>query len=261
VIEDRDVDVALLAAERAGAAALALQGRVCEETKLDRSPVSEADRAAHDILVATLQEAFPDDGLLSEEGEDDERRLEKRRVWLVDPIDGTRAYLDGGVDWAVQVALAVDGEALLGVIVQPALARSYYGIVGRGAWRVVDGIRRPVRPVRQASGVLIASRRNRERTAEVSAALPEFELMHRSSVGVKVAHLLDGDADCYVHLRPMAEWDVAAPAALLLGAGGSATDLHGAALRYNSPEARCPGIVFSIRIEHGAIIERLRHLR
>lgn len=256
----QEMTVAVRAAREAGALALGMQGGVAERTKGDGSPVSDADLAADAVIRHHLAMYFPDDGILSEEIADDRARLSKRRVWIIDPIDGTRDFLNGMPGWAVQVALAIDGELVLGVLDIPCENVCLTGMPGVGGTVLGPGGARELTVVAGIADVLITSgsKRNQQAVATVRAALPEFGAMRATSVGVKAWRMLSGQADLYVHPRPIAEWDVAAPAAVLLAGGGVATDLAGRPFRFNGDSARCPGLVFSTRADHSAVIERMR---
>src|SRR5687768_12986180 len=131
-------------AREAGAAVLAFWGEVREEDK-QGSPVTEADRAANQIIVDGLRSRFPEDGILSEESRDSTARLDRRRVWVVDPLDGTREFIDGIPEFAVMIGLAVEGRAVLGVVYCPATRRLYSAIEGAGAWVEQDGGREALR--------------------------------------------------------------------------------------------------------------------
>ncbi len=256
----QEMTVAVRAAREAGAVALGMQGGTVERTKGDGSPVSDADLAADAVIRHQLATFFPDDGILSEEITDDRARLAKRRVWIIDPIDGTRDYLNGMPGWAVQVALAIDGVLVLGVLDIPCEGICLSGMPGIGGTVLGPHGARELAAVAGTADVLITSgsKRNQEAVASVRAALPEFAAMRATSVGVKVWRMLSGQADLYVHPRAIAEWDVAAPAAVLLAGGGAATDLAGRPFRFNGESARCPGLVFSTRADHAAVIERMR---
>jgi 3'(2'), 5'-bisphosphate nucleotidase len=181
-------------------------------------------------------------------------------VWIIDPIDGTKDYAAGGAGWAVQIALVVDGVLALGVLDLPVLSVQLTGIPGQGATiRTPDGVR-PLRHEGRRLTTLIASSsaRNAQALSAIRAALPEYGITTGTSVGVKVHRMLQGEADLYVHTRPIHEWDVAAPAAVLLAAGGTATALGGTALAFNTPGGRCSGLVFSTRPDHSAIVDRLQ---
>lgn len=254
---DDDLQLAIAAAQAGAAAALAERHRGPVIQKSDASPVSRGDGAADRAIVACLQAARPSDGLLSEERDDDPDRLDRERVWIIDPIDGTRAYIGDGSDWAVQIALAVDGVLRLGVLAMPAFDRLVAGIVGKGAWQLVDGALRPWPLQRPAEHRAVASRRLRGQLRPRSPALAEMDLLHRSSVGVKVVLLIDGVADCYLHPQPIHEWDLAAPAAVLLAAGGRISTPAAVPLRFNQPRPRIAGFVCSTRPDHAAFVDRL----
>jgi 3'-phosphoadenosine 5'-phosphosulfate (PAPS) 3'-phosphatase len=256
----RETSVALAAAREAGAMALSLQGGVSTRLKDDGSPVSDADLAADAILRAHLTSQFPEDAILSEEAVDDPHRLQASRLWIIDPIDGTSDYLKGRPDWAVQIALAIDGRLVLGVVAVPGEDVVLVGLPGVGGTILTGATASGLTAQHGARDTLItsSSARNRDSLAKVRAALPEFSALYATSVGIKVWRMLQGQADLYVHPRMIAEWDVAAPAAVLLAAGGHASDLEGREFRFNSPSARCGGLVFSVRDDHELLITRLR---
>jgi 3'-phosphoadenosine 5'-phosphosulfate (PAPS) 3'-phosphatase len=255
-----DISVAVAAARAAGAAALELQAFVTATSKSDGSPVTQGDLAADAVIRHHLTLNFPHDALLSEESPDDGARLAQRRLWIIDPIDGTSDYLKGSGEWAVQLALAVDGELVLGVLDLPAEGICLVGAPGSGAWRLDNDGEHALSIRAGGEDILITSqsRRNRAAVERIHQALPELRVISAHSVGVKAWRILDGSAGLYVHPRSIAEWDAAAPAAVLLAAGASATDLAGERLRFNSHSGRCPGLVFSKRSDHAALVERMR---
>lgn len=255
----RELAVAREAARAAGAEALRLQDGVPRRDKADGSPVSDGDLAADRIVREAVARAFPGDAILSEERADDRARLGSRRLWIVDPIDGTRSYVGGGGEWCVQIALAVDGDAVLGVLDLPARGLQVWAARGLGGGRADAGGEAALAPVDGVRDVLAggSSERNRPHLARVLAALPEFTHLPAHSVGVKAAQILLGEADLFVHPRRIAEWDAAAPAAVIAHAGASATDLAGRPLRFNSPAGQVPGMVFSRRADHAGICARL----
>lgn len=254
-----EVATAIRAAREAGATALGMQGSVSETRKGDGSPVTQGDLAADAIIRHHLTLAFPADAILSEEYPDSSSRLANSRLWIVDPIDGTKDYLAGAGEWAVQVALAVDGRLALGVLDLPGEGLCLVGVPGCGAWLLDAGGERPLVLDHTAGDVLITSesKRNRESVARIRAALPEFTALSATSVGVKVWRIIAGIAGLYIHPRSIAEWDAAAPAAVLTAAGGTATDLTGRTLAFNTPGGRCDGLVFSKRTDHPAVVSRL----
>jgi 3'(2'), 5'-bisphosphate nucleotidase len=257
-----ELQVAVAAAQAAGHLAQGLQSGVSHSCKSDGSPVTAGDLAANDLILGHLAAAFPTDGILSEETGESPDRRGRSRLWIIDPIDGTTDYVAGSPEWAVQLALAIDGVLALGVLALPGHGLTLVGLPGRGAWQIgADGIA-PLRIVHAAVDTLISSHstRNRRVVAQLQRSLPEFALVQATSVGIKTWKLIHGLADLYVHPRRIAEWDVAAPAAVLQAVGGTASDLAGRDLRFNSASGRCPGLIFSVRPDHAAIVARLRDL-
>jgi 3'-phosphoadenosine 5'-phosphosulfate (PAPS) 3'-phosphatase len=256
-----EISVALQAAREAGATALQMQGAIASSPKADGSPVTPGDLAADAIVCHYLNQHFPADAILSEERSDSAARLTNQRLWIIDPIDGTRDYIDQSHEWAVQIALAINGVLALGILDLPAEGVCLIGVPGHGAWILDQQGQRPLKINNTNADVLITSnsKRNRVAVEKVLAALPEFRSLNATSVGIKVARIISGHAGLYVHPRPLAEWDAAAPAAVLIAAGGSVTTLAGEPLRFNLPSARCPGLVYSKRHDHSEIITRMRN--
>src|SRR6266576_538714 len=136
---DREMEVAVELARAAGAVLLRhYHSPFLVEQKVnalqEMEEVTAADREANDLIVHRLSQEFPDDGILAEESKDTERRLEKERVWLIDPMDGTRNFVQRDGDFAVQIGLAVSGESVLGAVYQPVRDLLYYATKGGGAW-------------------------------------------------------------------------------------------------------------------------------
>jgi 3'-phosphoadenosine 5'-phosphosulfate (PAPS) 3'-phosphatase len=256
-----EMAIALRAGQEAGALALSLQANLSTTTKADGSPVTNGDLAADAVVRHYLHTHFPNDAILSEEQSDDAARLSSTRLWIIDPIDGTRDYVTGSPEWAVQIALAINGQLALGILTLPGESLSLIGLPGHGAWISDARGQRPLQPDTNTNNVLITSnsKRNRVAVAPVLQALPEFSALHVTSVGVKVWRMISGQASLYVHPRPLAEWDVAAPAAVLMAAGGTATDFAGNPLRFNSPSGCCPGLVYSLHHNHQQLIHRLQN--
>jgi 3'-phosphoadenosine 5'-phosphosulfate (PAPS) 3'-phosphatase len=255
-----ELAVARAAARAAGRIAADMQSCLTRTDKADGSPVTDGDLAADRAIQGAIRATFPDDAILSEEVRDDGARCHARRLWIIDPIDGTREYAGGRRGWCVQIALAVDGRVVLGVLDQPSRARSWWGVPGQGAWLDHDGITTPLTlPATGVRDVLVtgSSSRNRAAGLAVRAALPGFAGINEHSVGIKVTRLLDGDADLYVHARFIHAWDAAAPAAVLIAAGGRATDLAGNELLMNGPDERQPGLLFTRRDDHADLARRL----
>jgi 3'(2'), 5'-bisphosphate nucleotidase len=211
-----------------------------------------------------LHREFPDDGILAEESIDTERRLSKRRVWMIDPLDGTSGFIARDGDFAVQIGLALDGRSVLGVVFQPLPDLLFRAVEGAGAWieragfdperaRVSDTI--DVRRMR-----LAASRAHRSpRMDRVVSKLQLKDEVRRGSVGVKVGLIIERQCDLYIHLSPRTkQWDTCGPEVILREAGGRFTDLFGDPILYNSPDIQNHnGIVATNARAHDFIIEQL----
>jgi 3'(2'), 5'-bisphosphate nucleotidase len=190
-----------------------------------------ADRVANELILAGLADWRPGDAILSEESPDDPARLAASRVWIVDPLDGTREYAEGREDWAVHVALAIDGAPKVGAVALPA----------RGLLFRSDRVERPAfgggRPK-----MLVSRTRPPAEVAEI-AALLDAELVPMGSAGAKAMAIVAGAADIYYHAGGQHEWDNCAPAAVALGAGLHASRLDGSPFVYNRPDTRIPDLV------------------
>ena len=265
-----DLSAELAIAERAAreagelVAAAYARGPIAVETKADRTPVTAADRQASARIVARLREAFPGDGLLSEEEADDPARLERRRVWIVDPLDGTRDFVARTGQFAVHVGLAIDGAAVVGAVYLPIAGAMYAAAAGGGAWRTRGGERTRLRvsaAARPEELRIGTSRLNA--TGRLGRFLGEAGLAARAvPMGASVKHmaLAEGALDACVNLSPgEQEWDTLAPEVVIREAGGVVTDGDGRPFRYNQRDlGHHRGSVASNGACHAALIELLR---
>ena len=197
----------------------------------DKELRDEADRQAHELIMGLLAEAYPDDAVLSEEGADDTRRLEHSRVWVVDPLDGTREYAEGRSDWAVHVALVTDEIASIGAVALPAL-----GIV-LATDPAVPSVERRDGPPR----MVVSRTRPPEITEALRSALGA-ELVAMGSAGAKAMAIVRGEAEVYAHAGGQYEWDSAAPVAVAAAAGLHVSRLDGSPLRYNQKNVYLPDL-------------------
>ncbi|WP_353217678.1 3'(2'),5'-bisphosphate nucleotidase CysQ [Sandarakinorhabdus sp.] len=223
-----DADLARRLASEAGKLLLALR----ETGPADPAALGDlGDRASNDLLMAALRRERPDDAILSEEEADDHGRLAARRVWLVDPLDGTREYRERRDDWAVHVALAIDGRIADGAVAQPALDQCFCTA------------RPPALPP-QATPLRIAVSRSRPAViaANLAAAIGAV-LVPMGSAGVKTLAVLRGEADVYLHQGDMYEWDSGAPAAVAQAAGLAVSHLDGRPVRFNQARPITPDIL------------------
>jgi myo-inositol-1(or 4)-monophosphatase len=203
-------------------------------------PVTEADTAIDARLRALLPRAG--EGWLSEETADDPARLRARRVWIVDPLDGTREFVAGIPEWAISVALVEDGEAVAGGICNPAIGVTVVGGVGHGLR--VEGPLPEGRASASLQGArVLASRSEMARGEWERFSGAPFHVAPMGSVAWKLALVAAGRADATFTLSPKNEWDVAAGAALVRAAGGRVIGLDGRAPRFNRGNTRLPGLV------------------
>jgi 3'(2'), 5'-bisphosphate nucleotidase len=228
-----NLDDAALAAHLAEAA-----GRLALEVRARGGLTGKAcgdagDAAANRLLCDAIRAARPDDGLLSEEEKDNPARLSKRRVWIVDPVDGTREYSEGRADWAVHVALAVDGVAVIGAVALPGLDG---GIVLRSD--------QPTRLQAMASRPrFLVSRTRPAAEAEAVARALGGELVPMGSAGAKAMAVVRGEAEVYLHSGGQYEWDSCAPVAVARAHGLHCSRIDGSALLYNRAETYMPDLL------------------
>lgn len=236
-----DFDLLLHAARAAGEAAVPFfnPGRETSARinwKEGNSPVSEADHAANEALEAVLRGARPEYQWVSEETADAPDRLSASHVFVVDPIDGTRAFIAGKLQWSVSVALVVDGAPVAGVIHAPALGLTYAARIGGGATR--NG--RPIR-VSSRRGLGGATAAGPKPTLESLERLAEVRLEHAPkvpSLALRLALAAEGKVDMALASTGAHDWDVAAADMILREAGGALLDLQGLRLAYNKPSLR-----------------------
>lgn len=189
------------------------------------------DVEANAVLVKALRELRPEDGLLSEEVKDSADRLGKRRVWIVDPLDGTREYAEGRSDWAVHVALAVDGQASIGAVALPAL-----GLVLRSD-RPIALPPAPVRP-----RVIVSRTRPPAEAIAVAEALGA-DIVTMGSAGAKAMGVVRGEAEIYLHAGGQHQWDNCAPVAVARAHGLHCSRIDGSPLLYNAPDTAMPDLL------------------
>ena len=225
------------------------------------APVTAADRAASEVLVRELKRLFPGDGILSEEEQDDPARLGRSRVWIIDPMDGTREFIDHFDEFAVMIGLAVDGKARLGIVYQPTTGKIYYATTGSGAFLEDRGARRRLLVSTEAdpSRMTVALSRSHH-SPQVDLLCDRLgikETIRSGSIGLKVGLICEGRAHLYLHTGARTcQWDTCAAEAILREAGGQMTDAYGVPLRYNGPELRnLRGVIASNGAAHDRIVE------
>ena len=243
-----DMTDAELAAQLARAA-----GRILLEVRqsglIEGKALGKAgDETANQFLVHALRQQRPDDGLLSEESKDTKERLEKDRVWIIDPVDGTREYGECRADWAVHVGLAIGGKPVTGAVALPGL----------------DAVLRTDKPdlMPDAPGKLrmVVSRSRPAAEAVAVAEAIDAELVPMGSAGAKAMAVIRGEADIYLHTGGQYEWDNCAPAAVALAHGLHASRVDGSELRYNNEDTWLPDLLICRKEHADEVLKLIREL-
>lgn len=230
-------------------------------------PVTIADKTASRIIVEGLAEAFPDDGILSEEETDTDHRLDKQRLWLIDPMDGTKGFVQKNGDFAVQIGLAENGEMILGVVFLPFFNQLYFASKNEGAFLVENDEtpkRLQVSDENKFSEMTIAVSRD-HRSSKMSRIIEHFGIQQetsRGSVGLKIGLITTQICDLYIHLSPRTKhWDSAAPEIIIKEAGGNLTDLFGEQIIYNTSDVHnYNGLLATNGVSHQKAVEHLKPL-
>ncbi len=245
------------------------------EYKENNEIVTEADFFADRLLKETLQKHFPDYGILTEESEDDLSRLKKNRVWIVDPLDGSRAFVrycqssksderEKNSTFSVMIGLAIDGDSKLGVVYAPVKKELYFAVDGKGAYKEIGDNLQKLHVSRRNKlkrmRLVVSHRMHRDEL--LFKAFKDFpskrkEILH--ALGYKICSIANGDNDVHISLRPrVKEWDLCAPKVILDEAGGKVTDLHGDPVVFNKQDTRfLKGLIASNGTAHREIIRYL----
>ena len=270
---EKELETAIALARKAGEKILefyALEIIAEEKLGLDNftEPVTIADRTASTIIVKGLEEAFPEDAILSEEESDAfQTRLASERVWMIDPIDGTWGFIKKDGDFGVQIGLTEGGAAILGVVYLPLHDRLYFAAKNQGSFLAERGKtpqRLRVSGKTNFTEMNLASSRN-HRSPKMHRIIEDFRFrqeIQRGSVGLKVGLIAEQIADLYVHLSPRTKfWDTCAPQIILEEAGGHFTDLFGFPFVYNQKDAQNHnGILATNGVSHEEALLRLKPL-
>jgi 3'(2'), 5'-bisphosphate nucleotidase len=277
-----DLEIAAAAALAGGSAACAYYGsddldvrdksagsHVVAAAGTAEDPVTLAEHAANDAILDFLR-THTTEPVISEESRPPDRVSDAERLWIVDPLDGTKEFIARNGEFSVMVGLAETGAARLGAVYQPAVGRLYLGDVARGAWLVQDPgtpsesrVRLRISRAHSPPLRLIRSRSHPDPALEeLESRLAPLEVVISGSVGIKCARIACGEADLYVHPVPfLKEWDTCAPEAVLRGAGGVVTDCAGGPLRYGKLRPLQPrGIFCGQREIHERVAQIVREV-
>jgi 3'(2'), 5'-bisphosphate nucleotidase len=210
-------------------------GKLLLRIQADDADGARGDREANRLILDMLREARPGDPILSEESADEPARLASRRVWIVDPLDGTREFAEGREDWAVHVALAIDGAAATGAVALP-----------RRGITLSSDAPPALEPLATPPRMLVSRTRPSALCAAVSQALPA-ETVGMGSAGAKAMAVVLGEAEIYLHSGGQHQWDNCAPVAVALAAGLHASRIDGSPLVYNQPGSSLPDLLICRR--------------
>jgi len=257
-LPEADLSLLIDAARMAGRVATSFVGKSAK--RWDKAggagPVTEADLAVNDLLQNVLLLARPDYGWLSEETEDGTLRLGHDRVFIVDPIDGTRSFTEGADTWAHAIAVAEHGQIISAVVYLPLRNLLYTASRGRGAY--LNGV--PIRASEVADfgqATILAAKPAMAPSAWRSGVCPNFTPAYRPSLAYRLGLVAQAKFDAMLTLRASWEWDIAAGALIVEEAGGTITDQRGAPLRFNSADPRLDGVVAGGPSIHNALLAAL----
>jgi len=256
-----ELEVARAAAEEAGRVIMrSFRTQQAVTYKSPDQPQTEADLEADRTLHRILLDRFPNYGWLSEETLDRPDRLARERVWIVDPIDGTRSYLAGRPEFAISIGLALNHQVVLGVVANPATDEVFWAIRGGGAFNSAGDKLQVSHTALPATATLVASR------AELKAG--DFEDFDRDwnylplgSTAYKLARVATGEADVFLSRGPKSEWDVCAGDLIVQEAGGRVTDLRGQTLSYNRPDPYVHGTLASNGRLHDPVLRAIANMK
>jgi len=223
------------------------EGRIEASYKDDHSPLTRADMAAHHRIVSELGKMTPQIPVLSEESQTVPYNIRGgwKMFWLVDPLDGTKEFIKKSADFTVNIALIDDGVPILGVVHAPALGVTYYGEVGKGAFKQTGETPVPITVAAyHATNLKVVASRSHGSEA-LERFLNQIGATERVSRGssLKLCLVAEGAAHLYPRLGPTMEWDTAAGQCVVMAAGGNVTDLDGVPLRYNKPDLHNPSFM------------------
>ncbi|HUI24561.1 MAG TPA: 3'(2'),5'-bisphosphate nucleotidase CysQ [Candidatus Kryptonia bacterium] len=255
----RELTVAIAAARSAGAAIHAIYDTPFEvRQKGHDNPVTEADLQANERIHSLIQREFPSDGWLSEETHDNRDRLTQSRVWIVDPLDGTKEFVQHLPEFCVCIALVEHGEPIVAVSYNP-IADELFA-AARGDGLTLNGVPAHVSPTSTLAAARVLASRSEDKRGEWDAFKPHFTVELTGSVAYKLALIAAGRADATFSLTPKNEWDICAGTLLITEGGGRVTDLDGQPLRFNQADTRRSGLIASNSRLHAPVMELIARL-
>ena len=262
-----EIEIASTLARRAGEVMMKIyQEDFAVAYKDINDPVTQADQQANAIIVDGLHTHFTQDTIVAEESPLPAGALTKGRVWYVDPLDGTKEFISRNGEFSIMIGLTIDSRSKLGVVYWPIRDCLYVGLTDEAAWVAHNGIRQNLKALQSQNPPnisLVASRSHRSPVlSTIQELLPIHDEQRMGSVGLKIAHIAQGRADVYIEPSPYTKaWDACAPEAILRGAGGCFTDIHGNPIQYGLNNFRnLHGLVGSTQDCHQRVIQALTGL-
>jgi myo-inositol-1(or 4)-monophosphatase len=260
---DADLALAQRAARAAGAVIMPYFGTdLVVEHKSPGQPLTQADLAANVVIHDTLLAACPEDGWLSEETRDNPSRLERDRVWIVDPIDGTRSFIRRLPEFTVSIGLSVGGVITAGVVYNPARDEMFYATRGGGAFLDVAGVVTSLRVSARSADdqrIMLASRGEID-AGEFDPFRDRWTIEPAGSTAYKLAWIAWSRGEAFVSRGPKSEWDVSAGTLIVAEAGGRVTDINGAEPRYNRPDPYVHGLIATNGVLHDELLRVITEL-
>lgn len=255
--QETDLDLLLRAAQVAGEVALGFTGPTARAwDKPGQGPVTEADYAVNDVFHDILRSARPDYGWLSEETPDTPERLDRDHVFIIDPIDGTRSFIEGSGTWAHSIAIAHRGQVTAAVVHLPARNRTFAAALGQGATLndapILTGGRTKV------AGATLMAPKPSMHPDRWKAGPPDVKRTYRPSLAYRMALIAQGRFDAMLTLRPAWHWDIAAGTLIANEAGARVTDPRGAPLTFNTADPISPGVLTANPVLHAELLGALR---
>lgn len=229
--------------------------------KTPDQPLTEADLAADALLHELLIGARPEYGWLSEETRDGPDRLARRRVWIVDPIDGTRSFIAKRPEFAISIGLVHDGAPIVGIVYNPARDELFHAARGGGAFVVRGGaapVRLRVSERELGDGVSMLASRSEIAAGELDGFRHDWRIQPAGSTAYKLAGIAESQGDAFVSRGPKSEWDICAGVLLVSEAGGRATDLSGEVARFNGADPYVHGMLATNGTLHDALLALIR---
>ncbi|MFW2588838.1 inositol monophosphatase family protein [Sagittula sp. SSi028] len=256
-MRETDLDLLIRAARAAGQTACAFVGQELGVRDKDdgQGPVTQADLAVNDRLEQILRDARPHYGWLSEESIDDPARLTQDTVFVIDPIDGTRSFIEGARTWAHSLAIVRDGVTTAAVVFLPLLDRLYSAQQGMGAQMNGAPIAASARG--DIEGADLLATKPVMAAEHWRGAVPQVTRHHRPSLAYRQCLVAEGRFDAMLTLRATWEWDIAAGALILSESGARVSDRRGSALRFNAPHPQTNGMVAANPALHDGLLQRL----